>query len=370
MNILFPILCFLLLSAMPSKAMSDSNFKIPESWYFQSELSLYALSVAGDRAEAQVAGTSLSLLASHRLSSELHVHLNASMRLENGSHKSLDIAEFAPEQQVLLNSAEISYRPYTWIELKAGALNQEHFKSPLFVESTAFVAARETLKYVTGNNSFYVSIQQAIPNNQNLSERLGSIDQGTPSLFTETLGHRFNGDLFNSELAVTSFGFRNLSNSVAHQSRFMGNSVIGIGQDSAEFNYKYQGLNAQFELWMALPAQWSLALQGHWTKNRKAPESRSTAQWVGLSLNSLQWSFKGQYLSSESDASVAFYNNKILGHNNVEGFGLGLEYRTGWGRLKLDTIQTSPIEHNIFQDDATIVMLELNQTLGSLGTGL
>lgn len=367
MNILFPILCTFFLVVLPSKAMSDEPIGFPKSWFFQADLSFYAQSVAGERSESQLAGTSLSLLASHQLNSQFHVQLDAALKLENGSHKSLDIAEHSPKQQVLLRSAFVNYRPADWFILQAGSLDQHHFKSPLFITSTAFVAARETLKLTASQHAFYLTIQQAIPNNQNLSERLGSIDQGTPSLFTETVGHRFNGDLFNSELALTSFGFRNLSNSVAHQSRFMGNSVVGIGQDSAEFNYKYRGFNAQLELWMALPNYWSLSLQGHWTKNKKAPEERSTAQWAQLSLNTQKWSFRGQYFRSESDASVAFYNNKHLGHNNVEGHGLGLEFRSAWGHLGLDAIQTKPLRRNIFQDKATIVVVELNQKLGSLG---
>jgi hypothetical protein len=369
-KVLFSILWLLFFSILPYKAMSNESINIPKEWFFQAGLSFYAQSIAGDRTEAQIAGTALSLLASHRINPKLHIFLDASLRLENGSHKSLDIEEFTPEQQVLLNNAEVNYRPVSWLELQVGSLNQEHFKSPLFIESTAFVAARETARYIHGKNSFYVSIQQAIPNNQNLSERLGSIDQGTPSLFTETLGHRYNGDLFNSDFGISSFGFRNLSNSVAHQSRFMGNSVIGIGQDAAEFNYKYQGINAHLELWMALKAQWSLSLRGHWTKNRKAPDARSNAQWAELSLNFKELSFKGQFIHSESDASVAFYNNKFLGHNNVKGFGLGVELRSPWGHLNLDAVQTRPIRYNIFQERATVVMLGLNQQLGSLGAEL
>lgn len=368
MKFLFPVLVFLFLLSPLTFAQSPEGEPTSKNWFFQSHLSLYAQSVAGDRAEAQVAGTSLTLLAAHSLGPQLKVHFDTSLRLENGSHKSLDIEEFAPEQQVLLNNAELNYKPLDWLEIQAGVLNQKHFKSPLFIESTAFVAARETIKLTRGAHSFYASIQQAIPNNQNLSERLGSIDQGTPSLFTETIGHRYRHNAFTSDVALTSFGLRNLSNSVAHQSRFMGNSVVGIGQDSAEFNYKFQGLNIYFGIWMALSQQWSLNLDGHWTKNRKVPESRSSATWSEASLNFNNWSFKAQYIRSESDASVAFYNDKTLGHNNVEGGGLGLSYKGPWGKLELDALQTTPIEQNIFQERATIVMLELNQELGRLSS--
>lgn len=353
------------LAALPSFAQkpASSSLLLSKDWKFSADTSFYAYSVEGKRSEAQIGGVGLNVQVENTLSQNLKFKVDAGLRLENGSHKSLDVAEFSPNQQVLLTEGVMSYSPFTSVELKLGAINQGHFHSPLFIDSTAFMGAMQRWDLRWGDYTLYLQAQQLIPNNRNLSTRLATIDEGTPQFFSETAGLELGGNVAKLDLAVSLFAYSKLSNSVAHQSRFMGNSVSGIGSDAAEFVYTYKGTNTRMMLWFDVAQIFAFKLDGHYTYNSQAPNNRNSAYLTRAALEFEKWTISGQYFESQSDASVAFYNERFLGHNNRQGHGLGVSFDEGKGVLQLDLIQSRPLEFNIFQAKSTQVLFRFSREI-------
>lgn len=360
-------LCCALLFSLPLHVQAQQSQKkwsgLSDDWKISANTSFYAYSVEGKRSEAQIGGIGLAVQVHNQIHNDLIFYVDAGVRLENGSHKSLDVAEFSPNQQVLLSEGHMSYRPFDSLDLKVGAINQRHFHSPLFIDATAFLGAAQKWTLIWGDYSFYLQAQQLIPNNRNLSTRLATIDEGTPQFFSETLGVELGGDVARFDLGVSLFAYSKLANSVAHQSRFMGNSVEGIGSDAAEFIYSYKGTNTRAQLWLNMADHFALKLDGHYTYNSKAPNNRNSAYLTRATLELEKWSLSGQYFESQSDASVAFYNDRFLGHNNRKGHGVGLSFDEGRGKLQLDFIQTRPIDFNIFQAKSDNVLFRFTREI-------
>lgn len=366
-----PLLCVIALkfvfnqSALAQDAGSKKNLRLEfsDDWTFSAVTGFYGYSVEGKRSEAQIGGIDLGVEVLNTISKNLELTVNAGLRLENGSHKSLDVAEFSPDQQVLLSEGLIKYTPFQAIELKVGAINQKHFQSPLFIDATAFMGASQKWIIKWGEYQLFLQAQQLIPNNRNLSTRLATIDEGTPQFFSETIGLELGGDIARFSLVTSLFAFSKLSNAVAHQSRFMGNSVTGVGADAAELVYSYKGNNTYAMFWFNISQAFALKIDGHYTYNSQAPDNRNTAYLTRASLEFEKWTFSGQYFESQSDASVAFYNERFLGHNNRRGHGIGASFDEGRGNLQIDFIQSRPLEFNIFQAKSSSVIFRFSREI-------
>jgi hypothetical protein len=342
------VLLYLLIS---SPVVASSN------WNIEAQQSFYATGVESKRMEARTMGVGLDLITQREISPELFFKVDAGVRLENGSHKALDLAEFSPNQQVLLNEGLLLWKPWDFLDLQVGGLNQRHFSSPLFIDHVVFVGAGQQLLLKWGDYQFYLKLQQLIPNNRNLSTRLGSIDEGTPQFLSETLGINLAGDLVSLKIEGTMFAFTKLSPSVAHQSRFMGNSVSGVASDSARFNYTYQGTNVFGEMKWFFGEQSHLEFQGHYLFNRKAPDDRNTAMMARAGLQLSAWSSGLALFESQSDSTIAFYNSKALGHTNRKGFAVDLGLSMKNGDFSLVWARSNPLQNNIFQSKADIISL-------------
>lgn len=327
------------------------------AWSVEARQSLYGYSVEGKRLEARVMGVGLDVLTNRSLSSDLTFKMDAGLRLENGSHKSLDIAEFSPNQQVLLNEGLLQWGPIRFFEFKVGGINQRHLNSPLLIDEVVFIGASEKLLLTWGEYTLFLNFQQLVPNNRNLSTRLGSIDEGTPSFLSETLGLHLGGDLLSLKLEGSLFGFGGLSPSVAHQSRFLGNTVVGVSQDSAGFDTAFKGQNLWAELTWFVAQDFSFRFHGQYLHNRRAAEGKNQGQLLGLVLGWSKFKVGYDWYEIEADAAVAFYNDKYLGHTNRQGHRLNLLYHHELGDFSLTAVRTTPLRNNIFQAKSDLIAL-------------
>ena len=141
---------------------------------------------------------------------------------------------------------------------------------------------------------------------------------------------------------------------------FLGNSVTGIGVNNAAFAYEFSGYNAMLH-YKGQGDSLGFEIQGNYSHNKKAPKGRSDSFSVLAGLHWEKCAFLGKLFKNESDASAGFYNSKMFGHNNREGFSASFEYRDAdkWlGSMtytKADLVRSD----NIFQDDSTIVSAHL-----------
>lgn len=313
--------------------------------------------------EARIFGAQGEVKFDQLLFEKLKARIGVGVTLETGSNNSLFVDEFAPDQRLYLIEGNLVYTPFNWLELKAGAINQGMFSSPLLLTSTNFLAATEKVSFQFFENyQLYLHLQQGIPQNDQLSVRVGAVEEGTPSFFMESIGLDLPGDLVSLNISAGQFAFNKLSNSVAYHSRFLGNSVTGLGQDDSSFLYKFQGLNFQGRLEFR-PDYYGFMLSGQYLYNDKAPDNRNNGHLARAGIVLGDSEIFTEVFRNESDTSPAFYNSKTYGHNNRKGMGIGSRIAFRDFLLRLHYSENDIIEGNIFQSDSKVFQFWIKKDL-------
>lgn len=316
--------------------------------------------------ESRVFGSYTGLTLAHVLGPTLKAKTKANIILETGSNNSLFIDEFAPDQGVFLDEANLTWTPFDFLSLVVGANNESSHKSPLLLTSTPFMGARERVQFNFNESySFFIEMEQSIPSNTTLANRVGSVEEGTPTFFIETVGLDLKGDLIGLSLYVSQFSFNRLSNGVAHRSRFLGNTVTGSGADNASFLYKFQGKNIYFDLAILEDAFFGLNFSGQYLFNDEGPNGRNTGMMGKVEMHFSPIGIYGQFAKNESDSSPAFYNSKALGHNNKESLTFGIFGKFPKDEIEFDVYYSDQklIEANIYQDDRKIVGFDIKKSI-------
>jgi hypothetical protein len=294
------------------------------------------------------------LKARYKLMDSLVFRTELEGYFESGSNDSLFIDEYRPRREIFLNEGRFTWKPFQMIKVDFGAINQEGFNSPLFLTETAFAGAKETLQLLFMGMKVKLFAQQTIANNQNLSARLNSVDEGTPKFYSETVEANYEASNFEFKFAYSLFRFNNLSRAVAHESRFLGNSVSGTGQDNAVYLYEFSGHNTYARLQFKL-AQLNFHLSGHYTHNNEAPNNRADAIWFMAGLGINRYFIFYENFETESDVTPAFYNSKFYGHNNFKGHCVGVFFKTEKSKLSLNAryIKATVLQPSLYQNDFT-----------------
>ncbi len=324
----------------------------------------FAHAVDSTQVESRVVGLYLRLNSTYQLTPTMKFKLDAGALLETGTDRSLWVSEFSPDQQVVLEEASFNWSPFQYFELNLGALNQVGHDLPTLVADNAFAGVRETFKLGLGEGrSLELSSQQALPSNQTLSNRLGSVESGTPKFFLHRVALKLDGDLLALKLYAGLFEFQDLSEGVAQQSRFLGNTVTGISASNARFTYSYKGQFFGGELKWYLSDQMNFKLKGHLLENADAPELRSKARYAEGAFTYQNLTFRLASFRLESDATVAFYNSKVFGHNNREGLLAGLGYKAQIASFDLTYAKSDIISAGPYQGEQTYIAASLSKEL-------
>lgn len=324
----------------------------------------FAHAIDSTQVESRVVGLYLRLNSNYQLNPTIDFKLTAGALLETGTDRSLWVSEFSPDQQVVLEEASFNWTPFQFFELNLGALDQGSYDLPTLLESNAFAGVRETFKLGLGEGRILeLSSQQALPSNQTLSNRLGNVESGTPKFFLHRLALGLGGDLLALKLYAGLFEYRDLSEGVAQQSRFLGNTVTGISASNARFTYSYKGQFYGGELAWYVNDQLSFKVKGHIIENSDAPDLRSKARYAegGFTYQALTLVLASFRL--ESDASVAFYNSKAFGHNNREGHLAKLGHNSKLARFELTYARSDIISAGPYQGEQTYIALGLSKDL-------
>jgi hypothetical protein len=321
--------------------------------------------------DKQVESRIFSVLGNIKIEQEMTSALKAEFdigaSLETGSNNSLAVDEWSPESEWILNSGFLKYAPFDFLSLRAGAINQDEYKSPLLLSGSAFLAAKQEVTiYLLENYKLIFKIEQAIPNNQNLTKRIGSVQEGTPSFFAETIALELPGNLVSFLAEISQFSFNQLSNEVAFRSGLFGNSVTGSGTLNTTFLYRFQGINTTLFAQTNLNDSFGLNFKGQYLYNDKAPDNRNVGRLIHIGLRVESISFYGESIRNESDSSPGFYNSKTYGHNNREGFAIGISGQLKKEKLtfdmrylQLDTINKA----EIFQSNNKTILFAMKKGL-------
>lgn len=323
--------------------------------------------VDNKQVEARVFGVSTYLNIKTQFNEKLKFDFSGGAAADVGSNNSFIIDEYAPRRQVQLKRAFFQWNPYESLGLKVGAINQRDYNLPLLLTRTAFLGSQQQFNInFSPNHKLYLRLQQAIPNNLNLTQRIGIVEDGTPSFFIETIGLKLDGDLLAFEGSASRWSYDALSTGVAYQSQFLGNSVSGGGQLNSDFIYRYSGYTANAYLKISLSDDFGIKTWGHYLYNDEAPEKRNRGQLFAAGLFFGHLLFHINYFKNESDSSPAFYNSALFSHNNHEGSLVQITYENPHTNNEnevtayINYVESSPITFNAFQSDTKKVNFGVN----------
>ncbi len=294
--------------------------------HIKAEAGIAALTVDDQQTEARVVSFSMFGNIKQTVLTDLEAQVIAGAILETGSNESLFVDEFKPRQDLVLKEASLNYSPIEQIVLKAGALNQGEYNSPLLLTDSAFVGAKESLNFEIADYRFGFFLAQSVPSNHFLTNRLGSVDEGAPSLLMEGISMHLGGDVMFFKAQAMRFKYNNLSANVAYNSQFLGNSTGGSSTSTTFFLYDFQGYNANFNLGFNLGEELSIGFKGQYLYNDKAPDNRNTGYLLGFNFEYGGFKLDLEYFDNQSDSAPAFYNSALYGHNDRDGYGGGLTW--------------------------------------------
>ncbi|MDC1174273.1 hypothetical protein OAT67_02685 [Bacteriovoracaceae bacterium] len=325
---------------------------------------LSATSVQETFVNAKLVSFKLRLKGSHQLYEALDASFEVGANLESGSNNAQFINEFEPSKNWTLKEAKVSWQPISFFNVQLGALNQKHLNNPLLVGGNAFASAKQKVSIpFTPDHEIYFESEQAIPNNQSLSERIGQTNQGNPQFMHHRLGAKLDGNVLSIKGSVGKWNYTGLSSGVAFRSLFLGNSTNGGDSSTSKFIYGYSGISAYSEVSSQLSDMLSLNLEGQYLYNDKAPEGRNKGNRLKFGLGIYGHEIFGEFFRNESDSSVAFYNAGLYGHNNKEGVAAGIS-----GKLKTSKLsylfrmsEMKKIKSSLYQNDTTRFDLSLTK---------
>lgn len=320
--------------------------------------------VDNKQVEARVFGLKLGTEVIIPYSDEFKIEFGGGALLETGSNSSFITNEYEPNRIWYLKNAQATYEPFSFLKLEAGAISQKEYYSPLLVSGSAFLGGRETISLnFTKNHRVYLKMEQTIPNNINLVQRIGVVeDNGTPYYYNEAIGIDLEGDLLSIKAEASQFRFESLAAGIANVSRNFGNSVSSGNNISSKFLYQYKGYNLAWEIEASPINGMEIEFTGQWLYNSEAPESRNKGHIYGLGLSFGHLDFHIEQFRTESDASIAYYNSKFYSHNNHEGmlYSIGYDVDDDF-EFQVGFVSSSLIEYNSLQSDTEKFFFDFTQ---------
>ncbi len=299
----------------------------------------------------------------------LEAHIDAGASLQTGSSQALFFDEYAPSQGIYVSEAVVRWAPADFFILTGGAVDQGRYDSPIFVDYRSFPAVAEALRTPMGKAYFEVGAEQAIPTSSSLSTHAGD-EITTPALFVEQAKLGIDrGHDFQVEGGVGYFTFMNLPRSVAHESRFMGSSVTGATNTGAQFVYGYEGILTTGKANLALTRRALWNANGTFLYNRSAPVGRNTGIHLASSIELVASDRvtlvpKVDLFRNESDSSPGYYNSSDLGHNNRQGFGVGMTLKLPRDNFSIEGkwVNSQLLEPSAFQAEMQFIVFTLRKS--------
>ncbi len=332
------------------------------------QISLGGDHVNNQQVKARVFGVTGRLAFEYPITESLEFEVDFGAVLETGSNNSFIIDEYAPRQQWRLGHANFDWEPFEWFEVAAGAIDQGEYESPLLLTGTAFLGAELELSIdFTPQHKLFFKFEQAIPNNLNLAQRIGIVEDGTPLFTMSTVGAILEGDLLTIKAQGMRWSYTNLSTGAAFQSQYIGNSISGGSQVNSQFLYGFSGYNFTGGIDLFFSDSFGFQFKGQFLYNDKAPDERNVGHLatIGMVLGNFEPYIGG--FSVQSDASPAFYNTNRTGHNNMEGNIIGLNYQNRQDEedfsANFEYVDATPIEVNAFQSNTKKIAFNLTMPL-------
>lgn len=345
-----------------SVSAHTKTYKILENTYLKNQIQIKSNHVESSKIKATLTQFKYTPELLYKYNQFLALKASLTAKTETGSNTSLFSEEYSPTSSIYHNEAYARLNLYNIFKLKAGAINQDILENPLLFSSSPGNGLHQSLEYTSNKFQVGAQFQQIIPNNEQLSKRLGNISQGTPRLYTSKLFAKLNFNKIEVKASVLKFSFHKLSSATAYQSQFLGNDISGSGQELTSFTYGFKGYSTYSHLKFNFLKDYSLKLYGNYLYNQNAPDSSNVGAIYGLKINLFKVSINAEFFENQKNSSIAFYNDKKYGHNNREGslFSANYLFKNEF-TLRVRYIQANYIDLNPYQADQSTYQLLISK---------
>lgn len=294
-----------------------------------------SVSVSGRRIHDQfvksnTAGPGLELQAEHKFNKKIFGTLVVGTLLNTGSASSLYTTEGQPSSFVYMNEASFTYQPLEAITLKGGVLETKFSTNQSLFRASGFPGVSEGVKFGGSRLNLILQATQTLPSASGISKNYVDTDV-QPYLFLNTIGANAGekDDLLSASVSGTHYLFGDLPANAAQDSRFVGNSVVGVGASAARFQYQYQGFEVATTLRSRLSRSFAMELKTSGIRNQEAPNGQNlgyNATFVPvIDVGNVELKPEVGYFHNESDTLPATYTSTGLGSNNRHGWLAGIK---------------------------------------------
>lgn len=307
--------------------------------------------------KAQKTMTELSPRFFYSISNSLNFIFDGVFEFESGSFSTAYVSDFENKNSFFLKNAYLEYssKKNKKFTLKLGAQSLKDYNSPLLFRNYSFFSLSEKVQL----KHFYFKLMQSIPEQRKKTQRLSPLEGSISSVFIETLGLKLNSKAVKGRIELSRFDFFRISNSVFFESYYRGNTATPIGTNEASNDYDYKGYNLMtyFE---TLFKSFKMSFMLEYLLNEKAPKNRDTGYLIEIGVKKPKNHWKLGHFLNESDSSIAWYNSKEFGHNNVKGFYISHIYTfKNNNSFKSSVYKSSPIFNTPYQSEMTIFLAAL-----------
>ena len=223
------------------------------------------------------------------------------------------------------------------VELSAGVVSTEFNPISSTFGGSGFAGLREV--YAFENGIFVGSAKgfQVAPSSLGMANRAID-DEKNPFLTVGNLNLGLKTDQFKAMVGYAKYDFYGMTSASAGDSRYVGNTVMGDGNDTVFYKYKFRGQELAAMSQLTLRLDDKLGISGNITKNDDAPDKRNTG-WMTKAY--YEYNFKRYSIRPsitrfrfESDVMPAFFAQGGLGFLNRDGYSG--EIRGTLKKYKLD----------------------------------
>jgi len=330
----------------------------------QLQAMLGSLTMNDSQSQASLGLAKLGASFTHQFTPVLSANFELYATFQEGTSSSLLPNQLAPGSSLSLVETAVELNPFSLLTLRAGILDQGKVVSSLLMDHNGFPATEEKLNlFSDGSSKIEVLAEQAIPTSSQLFTTLTPLASETPYFLTEKAQYSYSGDglIEHSYLSAGYFYFSDLTPAIAQDSRFLGNSVAGLGSAAAQFTYYFSGLDTAIGTQLSLTEKLKLDLGGNYVFNVEAPTTQNTAYLakakVEVPISTVIVAPRFYAFHIESDAMPASYTNAILGNTNRQGYLAGVELSIPKSRLGFDGnwVSANPVTPATYTVDRDII---------------
>ncbi len=261
---------------------------------------------------------------------------------------------------IQMRQGYFQWNPMDSLTLQLGSINQDYLASPLLVSNHSSLSLLGGYLHIRDRYEVQVIFQSSVPSIDNTFRRYNEMAD-TPyfnSLFTYFEWLPFDDNQASFRGHLTGFHFSTLPAFIAHRSKLYGNTILGK-KSSASFAYRYYGLDFDLSSQFRLTPDIYLSLGYTGLINLGAPFAQSWGERIYTILDMNFW--KGtkiysrlEYFHNNSDASPAYFNSEIYGHNDRKGFLVELKaffpkgnFEAGFRYVLSDPIRTTMLSFSL-----------------------